>query len=213
MLARIAIASLLIAAPAALAQFTGPQTNLHDSSPLKPPAGVRVAIYEFIDLECPDCANAAPVVKEASEKYHIPLLRHDFPLPQHVWSFDAAVDARWFDTKSPKVGNDFRDAVFANQRSIASTEDLRSFAENFAKQHSLQLPFAVDPSGALAAKVKADYALGQRVGIEHTPTIWVVTNQTKGTPFIEVVDRSKLDQLIEEAERQTEGEKKVTAKR
>src|ERR1700720_4145088 len=108
MLARIAIITLALAIPA-LAQFTGPQqTNIHDSSPLKPPPGVRVAIFEFIDLECPDCANAAPVVKEASEKYHIPLLRHDFPLPQHAWSFDAAVDARWFDTKSTKLGDDFR---------------------------------------------------------------------------------------------------------
>jgi protein-disulfide isomerase len=213
MLARIAIITLALAIPA-LAQFTGPQqTNIHDSSPLKPPPGVRVAIFEFIDLECPDCANAAPVVKEASEKYHIPLLRHDFPLPQHAWSFDAAVDARWFDTKSTKLGDDFRDTVFANQRKIASTDDMRTFAEQFAKQYGLQLPFAVDPSGTLAAKVKADYALGQRVGIEHTPTIWVVTNQTKGTPFVEVVDRGKLDQLIEDAENQTGGEKKVAAKR
>ena len=213
MLARIAIITLAFAIPA-LAQFSGPQqTNIHDSSPLKPPPGVRVAIFEFIDLECPDCANAAPVVKEASEKYHIPLLRHDFPLPHHAWSFDAAVDARWFDTKSTKLGDDFRDTVFANQRKIASTDDLRTFAEAFAKQYGLQLPFAVDPSGTLAAKVKADYALGQRVGIEHTPTIWVVTNQTKGTPFVEVVDRGKLDQLIEDAENQTAGEKKVAAKR
>lgn len=212
MFARIAIATLALAVPA-LAQFTGPQTNIHDSSPLKPPPGARVAIYEFIDLECPDCANAAPVVKEASEKYHIPLVRHDFPLPQHAWSFDAAVDARWFDTKSPKLGDDFRDAVFAHQRDIASPDDLRSFADTFAKKYGLQLPFAVDPSGALAAKVKADYALGQRVGIEHTPTIWVVTNQTKGTPFVEVIDRSKLYELIEDAENQTGGEKKVAAKR
>src|ERR1700722_2088536 len=109
MLARIAIATLatLALAVPAFAQFTGPQTNFRDTSPLKPPPGARVAIFEFIDLECPDCANAAPVVKEASEKYHIPLVRHDFPLPQHPWSFDAAVFARWFDTKSPKLGNDF----------------------------------------------------------------------------------------------------------
>ena len=182
-----------------------------DTSSLKPPPGAKVAIVEFIDLQCPDCANAAPVVKEASEKYHIPLVRHDFPLPQHPWSFDAAVDARWFDTKSVKLGNDFRDAVFANQRSIASPDDLRSFADNFAKQHGQQLPFAVDPSGTLAAKVKADYALGQRIGIEHTPTIWVVTDQTKGTPFVEVVDRSRLYQLIEEAKAETGGEAKTAS--
>ncbi len=47
--------------------------------------------------------------------------------------------------------------------------------------------------------VKADYALGQRIGIEHTPTIWVVTANSKGAPFVEVVDRSKLYQLIDQA--------------
>ena len=51
----------------------------------------------------------------------------------------------------------------------------------------------------LAAEVKADYALGQRVGIEHTPTIWVVTANSKGAPFVEVLDRSKLYQLIDQA--------------
>ena len=43
----------------------------------------------------------------------------------------------------------------------------------------MALPFAVDPQGKLAAEVKADYALGQRIGIEHTPTIWVVTANSK----------------------------------
>jgi protein-disulfide isomerase len=53
--------------------------------------------------------------------------------------------------------------------------------------------------------VKTDYALGQRIGIEHTPTIWVVTAQSKGAPFVEVVDRSKLFQLIDQALEDTKG--------
>ena len=47
--------------------------------------------------------------------------------------------------------------------------------------------------------MKGDYALGQRIGVEHTPTIWVVTANSKGAPFVEVVDRSKLYQLIDAA--------------
>jgi protein-disulfide isomerase len=216
MFARIAIATLMIAVPA-LAQFSGPHTNVLDTAPLKPPPGARVAIFEFEDLECPDCARAAPLVKEAATKYHIPLVRHDFPLPFHAWSFDSAVYARWFDTKSTKakpLGDDFRDAVFASQPSIATVDDVRAFADKFAKSHGIDLPFAIDPTGALAATVKADYALGQRIGIEHTPTIWVVTNQTKGIPFVEVVDRSKLYEMIEEAQAETgSSPKSTTAKR
>src|SRR6516165_12523039 len=193
-------AALVVAAPLAHAQFGGPPTTkVQDPSVLKPPAGARVAIVEFEDMECPDCANANPLLKEAAAKYNIPWVRHDFPLAMHVWSFTAAVNARWFDTKSKKLGDDYRDAVFASQPSIVGLDGLRQFTENFAKSHNVALPFAVDPQGKFAAEVKADYALGQRVGIEHTPTIWVVTSNSKGAPFIEVVDRTKLYQLIDQA--------------
>jgi len=117
----------------------------------------------------------------------------------HAWSFYAAVDARWFDTHSKALGDDYRDQVFANQASIVSPDLLLQFTQKFAASHGLTLPFAIDPQGKLADLVKADYALGQRIGIEHTPTIWVVTANSKGAPFVEVVDRSKLFQLIDQA--------------
>ena len=189
-----------VSATAARAQWApAPTTPVHDASPLKPPAGARVAIVEFEDMECPDCARANPLLKEASEKYHIPWIRHDFPLPMHVWSFQAAVDARWFDTKSKKIGDAFRDAVFANQASIQTPEQLRAFAENFATEHHLSLPFVVDPQGKLTDSVNADKELGGRVGIEHTPTIWIVTNKKDGVPYAEVVDRSRLYEMIDQA--------------
>jgi len=197
----LAAAALLAVAAAAQAQFVPPETGtqVHDASALKPPAGARVAIVEFADYECPDCAHANPLLKEAAAKYKIPLVRHDFPLPMHNWSFTAAVNARWFDTKSKALGDEYRDQVFANQISIYSPAILAQFTEKFAADHHVSLPFAVDPQGKLAAEVKADYALGQRIGIEHTPTIWVVTANSKGAPFVEVVDRSKLFQLIDQA--------------
>ncbi|HVU45877.1 MAG TPA: thioredoxin domain-containing protein [Terracidiphilus sp.] len=193
--------SLLLAATTARAQFGAPDTTpVHDSSALKPPAGTRVAIVEFEDMECPDCAAANPLLKEAAAKYNIPWIRHDFPLPQHNWSFQAAVYARWFDTRNKKLGDDYRDSVFANQRSIETPAQLMQFTQNYAQSRGVALPFAVDPQGKLAAAVKADYALGQRIGIEHTPTIWVVTNSANSAPpFVEVVDRSRLYQLIDQA--------------
>jgi protein-disulfide isomerase len=201
-LVRLLAASLLVGAPA-FAQFSNPQsqrTEVHNAAPLRPPAGAKVAIVEFEDLECPDCARANPVVKEAVEKYHIPWVRHDFPLPFHTWSFEAAVDARWFDTKSQRLGDQFRDDVFAAQQTIKTRDDLHAFTEKWAADHKLALPFVVDPQGRLEQLVKADYDLGQSVGIQHTPTLWVVTNKTSGSPFVEVVDRSKLFTMIEEAQ-------------
>ena len=203
LLPAVAAALLLLAtAAAAQAQFAPPPagTQVHDSSALHPPGGARVAIVEFEDLECPDCARANPLLKEAAANYKIPWVRHDFPLPFHNWSFNAAVNARWFDTKSKALGVEYRDEVFANQQSIVSPDGLRQFTQKFADSHKIALPFAMDPQGSLATLVKADYALGQRIGIEHTPTIWVVTaSNSRGAPFVEVVDRSKLYELIDQA--------------
>lgn len=208
----LAIATVTLLLPAGLSLRASAQesTTVRNTMPLHPPAGARVAIVEFDDLECPDCARANPLLMQAAEQYKIPWVRHDFPLPQHDWSFQAAVNARWFDTKSKKLGNDYRDAVFAHQDEITVIENgayngdkglpnLRAFTEKFAAEHHLALPFVLDPQGKLAAEVKADYALGQSVGIQHTPTIWVVTNQTKGTPFVEVLDRTKLYSMIDDA--------------
>ncbi len=197
----ILFTAAVLAAPLAHAQFSQPErgTLVHDPAALKPPAGARVAIVEFEDLECPDCARANPLLREAATQYHIPWVRHDFPLPFHAWSFQAAVNARWFDTKSKTVGDAYRDQVFANQPSITSLDGLAQFTRAFAQSHGIAMPFAIDPQGQLAALVKSDYALGQRVGIEHTPTIWVTTANSKGAPFVEVVDRTKLFQMIDQA--------------
>ena len=170
------------------------------STALKPPKGAQVAIVVFEDLQCPDCRRAAPLVEQAAKTYKIPVIRHDFPLPFHNWSFEAAVIARYFDTKSRQLSNDFRDYMFEHQPEV-TPQNLRGFAEKFAAEHKVDLPFVVDPQGKLAAAVTADRDLGQRVGIEHTPTIYVVSNKTQGKPFVEVVDRSQLFQLIDAMKR------------
>ncbi|HEX4321228.1 MAG TPA: thioredoxin domain-containing protein [Acidobacteriaceae bacterium] len=195
-LAALAIVSL---APVGSIAATNP-TQVRDASALKPPAGARVAILEFEDMECPVCGNVNPLLRQAVNQYKIPWTRHDFPLPYHAWSFQAAVNARWFDAKSKKLGDDYRDAVFASQPSITTLNVLRQFTEKFANDHKVgPMPFAVDPEGKFAGEVKADQALGQRIGIDHTPTIWIVTSGSRGAPFIEVLDPNKLYQIIDQA--------------
>ena len=163
---------------------------------LRPPKGAQVAIVVFEDLECPDCRRAAPLVQEASKTYKIPVVRHDFPLPFHKWSFDAAVIARYFDTHSKQLGNQYRDYMFEHQPEVTAG-NLRAYSEKFAADHKIGLPFVVDPQGKLASEVTADRDLGKSIHLEHTPTIYVVSNKTQGKPFVEVVDRSQLFQLID----------------
>jgi protein-disulfide isomerase len=184
---------LIFIAILALAAFAAAQDK---ASILKPPKGATVAIVIFEDLECPDCARAAPLVEEAARTYKIPVVRHDFPLPMHPWAWDAAILARYFDTHSKVLGNDFRDTVFRHQLEITK-DTLRSFAEKYAASHKIDLPFVVDPEGKLAALVNADRDLGKTLELQHTPTLYVVSNKHSGTPFVEVVDRSQLFQLID----------------
>jgi protein-disulfide isomerase len=176
-----------------IVSLTSAQT---DDPALRPPKGAQVAIVVFEDLQCPDCRRAAPLLEEAGRTYKIPVVRHDFPLPMHNWSFDAAIMARYFDTRSKQLGNDFRDYIFEHQPEI-TPQNLRAFAEKFAADHKVELPFVLDPQGKLTAEINRDKGLGQRVGINHTPTIYVVGNKTQGKPFVEVVDRTKLFELID----------------
>jgi len=163
---------------------------------LRPPRGAQVAIVVFEDLECPDCRRAAPLLDEAAKTYKIPLVTHDFPLPFHKWSFEAAVTARYFDSQSKALCHEYRSYIFEHQPEITA-ENLRSFSERFAADHKVTLPFAVDPQGKLAAEVTADRDLGKSIHLEHTPTIYVVSSRTQGKPFVEVVDRTQLFQLID----------------
>lgn len=166
------------------------------SPALRPPKGARVAIVVFEDLQCPDCRRAAPLEEEAARTYKIPLVIHDFPLPFHDWSYNAAIFARYFDTHSKALGNEFRDYVFSNQLEI-TPQNLRGFAEKFAAGHKVELPFVVDPEGKLAALINADKELGKSIHLLHTPTLYVVSNKRSGKPFVEVVDRSQLYALID----------------
>ncbi|MFZ0771818.1 MAG: thioredoxin domain-containing protein [Candidatus Sulfotelmatobacter sp.] len=163
---------------------------------LRPPKGAQFAIVVFEDFQCPQCGRVAPLLEQASRTYKIPLVQHDFPLPAHNWSFDAAVLARYFDTHSKEIGNAFRDAVFAHQLEI-NPQNLRGFAERFAADYKIVLPFVVDPEGKLAGLVRADKDLGMSLHIVHTPTIWVVSSKRTGKPYVEVTDTSQLYVMID----------------
>jgi protein-disulfide isomerase len=180
-------AALAFAISAVHAQAPAPAQVL-DASALHPPTGARVAIVEFDDLQCPACAAANPVLKAAAAQYKIPWIRHDFLIPYHNWSRNAAIDARWFDLKSKALGDDYRDQVFASQNSIYNPNSLAEFTQKFAQSHGISLPFAIDPQGKLADEVKADNALAQRMGLKNTPSIFVVAANSKGAPFTQVMN-------------------------
>jgi len=163
---------------------------------LRPPKGAQVAIVVFEDLQCPQCRRVAPILEQASKTYNIPLVRHDFPLPMHNWSYNAAVMARYFDTTSKTLGNEFRDYIFENQLEI-NPQNLRGYAEKFSSAHKVYFPFVVDPQGKYAAEVNADRDVGKAIKLEHTPTVYIVSTRHPERPYVEMKESSQLYALID----------------
>ena len=166
-----------------------------DGSQLELPKGAKVAIVVFEDLQCPDCAKAHPEILEAAKASKVPLVIHDFPITRHAWAFPAAVLARYFGSQSPALGTEFRSFVFQNQRDI-NPDNLRQFAEKFARDHQLQLPPEVDVDGTLKAGVQADFDLGRQIHLEYVPLIFVIRRGEGSTHFVEVPDPGKLGGVI-----------------
>ena len=184
---------------AAVAQTSMPPNQVDhftDTSMLKPPAGAKLAIVEWEDLECPACAHAFPFVHMAVNQYHIPLVEYDFLIPNHIWSHQAALYARYMKDKvSPQLAEDYRRQVFAAQYRIASQDDLMNFTKQFMASQGKQMPFVVDPTGQYEKEVQADVELGKKLGLQFTPTIVVVTPHR----WIQVKDVSQLDAAIDQA--------------
>jgi len=180
----------------ALVLFVGTLTFAQDPALLRPPKGAPVALIVFEDLQCPKCRTDSALEEQAAKAHKIPLVRHDFPLPMHNWSFNAMVTARYFDAQSKELGNQFRDFIFEHQPEI-TPDNLQGFVQKFAADHKVQLPFVIDPQGKFAAQVNADKELGRKIGVQHTPTIYVVGTKNPSRPFVEVQDTNQLFQLIE----------------
>jgi protein-disulfide isomerase len=190
---RFALAAVLLASLVSAQEAVNPA--------LRPPKGAALALVVFEDLQCPQCRRDAPLVAQAAKTYKIPVIRHDFPLPMHNWSYQAAVIAHYFDSRSKQLGIDFRDYIFEHQPEIFPT-NLQQFVEKFAADHKVDLPFVIDPQGKLAAEVNAERDLGKALRLDHTPTIYVVSSNPKGRPFAEVKDPgSELFQTIDAMKR------------
>jgi thiol-disulfide isomerase/thioredoxin len=144
---------------------------------LRPPKGAQVALVVFEDLQCPDCRRAAPLVEEAARTYKIPVVRHDFPLPMHNWSYDAAIIARYFDTQSKELGNEFRDYIFQHQPEI-TPPTLRGFAEKFAADHKVELTsWSIRKASWPQPSIRTRTRASASASITPQPSMWSATRR------------------------------------
>lgn len=150
-------------------------------APIEGNAHSRVRVIIFEDLECPSCAQWH---KQLVSQYlpafgaQVAFQFHDFPLPQHDWSFNAAVISRLFAEKRPSLYFPWRTYCFSHQQEI-TPGNLIDKAAQFAASAGMtraQIEAAFGQMDLLQA-VEADRALGEKWNVQHTPTIYVEGRQ------------------------------------
>jgi hypothetical protein len=85
----VALAALVVAQPV-------PLPNTYDAYLRIGNIDAQVTLEAFVDLLCPDCAQADPVLQQVAAHYgatKLQLIYHIFPLPYHTWAFTGAFGA------------------------------------------------------------------------------------------------------------------------
>src|ERR1700722_3331438 len=149
-----------------------------------------VTIVEFTDFQCPYCKASEATLKQLRDKYgdKIRLVHMDFPLPFHAHSLDAA--------KAARCANDqgkfwqFHDALFANQSKLAPA-DLKATAKTLG-MNSAKFDTCFD-SAKYDSQIKADQAVGEKVGVDGTPAFFI-----DGRPLTGAQPIPKFQDLIDD---------------
>ncbi len=103
---------------------------------LRPPKGAQVAIVVFEDLQCPQCRRVAPILKQASKTYKIPVVRHDFPFAHAQLVLPGGGDGALFRRDVQGAGQRFPRLYFSNQLEI-NPQNLHGYADKFASEHKV----------------------------------------------------------------------------
>jgi protein-disulfide isomerase len=157
------IASVAPGAPAELIPI--------DGAPVRGDGHGKVVVVEFSDFQCPACAHAESTVRTMQQQLgrDVALVWKNLPLdelhPLARLAAEAALAAGAQGQFWP-----MHDRLFANQRSLD-----RASLERFARELRLDVARfrqALD-SGAYRARVDADVALADRLGVSGTPTFFV----------------------------------------
>jgi len=123
----------------------------------------------------PDVQPERAQLEKASATYKIPVLRHDFPLPNTPGRCRPPSSRAFFDQTSKETGNQFRDLHVLEPDANQSGQPATLCWTHSPRPARCALPFVVDPQGKLAAQVSGKTRACQRIGLDHTPTIYIVS--------------------------------------
>jgi protein-disulfide isomerase len=154
-------------------------------------ADAKVTIVEFSDFQCPYCSQAAEVTNQVKEKYgkQVRFIFRQFPLDFHKDAHLAAQAA----LAAADQGKfwEYHDLLFANQKAL-TRDDLEKYATK-SKLDLAKFRKALD-EGTYKKQVDNDLALGQKVAVSGTPTMFVngkrVPNPTNFESLAKIIDEN-----------------------
>jgi protein-disulfide isomerase len=163
------------------------------------PEGAPVDIVGFDDLECPYCARMnAQLFPALTERYgnKVRIVYRDFPIPQHPWALRAAVDTNCVAQQSTPGYWNMVDYIHAHasdfggtEKSLAkANEQLDQLALDQAKKDGLK---TADVEACVKkqddTKIKASLKMGDDLGVEATPVLFINGEKLEGAyPLVDV---------------------------
>jgi protein-disulfide isomerase len=160
------------------------------SDPVRGNAAAKVTIIEFSDYQCPFCARVNPTLDMVRTFYgdKVKIVFKDYPLPNHAEAPKAAEAARCAGEQNKYW--EMHDAMFANQRSL-QLPVLKQSARAIGLDGTA-FDACLD-SGKHAAAVQAGIELGNKVGVNSTPSLYI-----NGRPLIGAQPFEVFKQVIDE---------------
>jgi protein-disulfide isomerase len=165
------------------------------------PTNAPVLIVGFDDLECPYCAKMhAQLFPALIERYkdQIHIVYRDFPLDQHPWAMRAAIDTNCVGAQSPAGYWNLVDYIHAHASEIGGGEKSLSKAndtlDSLARDEGMRQKLKADTLNACIAKqddaaIKESVKLGESLGVEATPALFINGEKIEGAQPLEDVYR------------------------
>jgi protein-disulfide isomerase len=151
-------------------------------APTKGPENAPVTIIEWSDFQCPYCSKVAPTLHEVMAKYpnKVRFAFRQFPLSFHPYAQKAA-EASLCAHEQGKFW-EMHDAMFGNQQELG-VDKLKEKAAGMGMKAD-QFNQCLD-SGKYAAKIAADMADGQKVGVSGTPATFINGRMVSGAASVQ----------------------------
>ena len=146
------------------------------SAPSRGPAGARVVVVEYADLQCPSCRRLSEVMRGLLPDYpQVRFVFREFPLTQiHAWALSAAIGGRCVYHKNPAAFWTYADYMFDHQDQISAGNVWDTVvAQGVAAGYDDASFKACMADPAMKAEVEKSTAEGVKLKLANTPTVFV----------------------------------------